>query len=143
MLSPDLQEQLFSTSKEESLIIAKTTESQANLWFKENYLSFDISKVDELQYSQVLELTFISQLFKSTLALDTLNQLLLKLPKPYSYNYHQLYFNVFSNEWEKLPEEVEELNEEEVANNYLNNLNAEENREEIENIIYKLESLLT
>ena len=140
MITPNLQPTLFSTSKEEALILAKTTESLVNLWFKQNYLSFDISKEVELQHSQVLELTFVAQLFKSTLSLDTLNQLLLKLPKPYAYNYHQLYFNVFSNEWAYLPEEVDE---EKVANNYLESLSAEDDREEIENIIYNLESLLT
>lgn len=139
MIKPNQQQTLFLTTKQDALILANTSESIANLWYNKNYLSFDISKVDELQNPQVLEITFISKLFKSTLDLDTINNLLLKLPKPYSYDYQQLYFNVFSNEWEYLPKKIDE---EEIANKYLESLSAEENRDEIENIIFDLQSLL-
>ena len=139
MIKPNQQQTLFLTTKQDALILANTSESIANLWYNKNYLSFDISKVDELQNPQVLEITFISKLFKSTLDLDTINNLLLKLPKPYSYDYQQFYFNVFSNEWEYLPEEI---NEEEIANKYLESLSKKDNRDEIEKIIYNLKALL-
>ena len=139
MITPNLQHTLFTSTKEESLIIANTTESLANLWFNQNYLSFDISKTHELQHSEVLELSFLSQLFKSNLDLETINKLLGKLAKPYAYDYRQVYFNVFSNDWEYLPEEI---NEEDIAENYLENLSAEDEREKIEYIIKDLQERL-
>ena len=139
MISPNLQQSLFKTGKEESLIIANTTESLANLWFNQNYLSFDISKIHELQHSEVLELRFLAHLFSSNLDLETINKLLKKLAKPYAYDYRQVYFNVFSNDWEYLPEEI---NEEDIAENYLENLSAEDEREKIEDIIKRLQDIL-
>ena len=139
MITPNLQTTLFSSTKEEALNLAKTTESLANLWFNQNYLSFDILKIHELQNSEVLELMFLSQLFKSNLDLETINKLLEKLAKPYSHDYRQVYFNVFANDWLYLPEEIDE---EEVVENYLENLNAEDDREKIEDIINYLQELL-
>lgn len=139
MITPNVQETLFPTSKEEALIQANTSESLANLWFNQNYLSFDISETHELQNSEVLELMFLSQLFKSNLDLETINKLLEKLAKPYSHDYRQVYFNVFANDWLYLPEEIDE---EEVVENYLENLNAEDDREKIEDIINYLQELL-
>jgi len=139
MITPNLQPTLFSSSKDEAIISANTTESLANLWFKQNYLSFDISKIHELQHSEVLELRFLSQLFKSNLDLETINKLLDKLAKPYAYDYRKVYFNVFSNDWEYLPEEI---NEEDIAENYLDNLSAEDEREKIEDIIKNLQERL-
>ena len=139
MITPNVQKTLFPTSKEEALIQANTSESLANLWFNQNYLSFDISETHELQNSEVLELMFLSQLFKSNLDLETINKLLEKLAKPYSHDYRQVYFNVFANDWLYLPEEIDE---EEVVENYLENLNAEDDREKIEDIINYLQELL-
>jgi hypothetical protein len=139
MIIPNVQPTLFTSTKEETLIQANTSESLANLWFNQNYLSFDISKTHELKNSEVLELRFLSQLFKSNLDLETINKLLGKLAKPYAYDYRQVYFNVFSNDWEYLPEEI---NEEDIAENYLENLSAEDEREKIEDIIKRLQELL-
>ena len=139
MITPNLQTTLFSSTKEEALNLAKTTESLANLWFNQNYLSFDILKIHELQNSEVLELTFLSQLFKSNLDLETINKLLEKLAKPYAHDYRKVYFNIFANDWLYLPEEIDE---EEVVENYLENLNAEDDREKIEGIIKDLKELL-
>jgi len=139
MIIPNVQPTLFTSTKEETLIQANTSESLANLWFTQNYLSFDISKTNELQHSEVLELSFLSQLFKSNLDLETINKLLGKLAKPYAYDYRQVYFNVFSNDWEYLPEEI---NEEDIAENYLENLSAEDEREKIEYIIKDLQERL-
>jgi hypothetical protein len=107
MITPNLQSSLFLTSKEEALSMANTTESLAGLWYNQNYLSFDIATVNELQQSQVMELCFIAQLFKSALNIDTINQLLISLPKPYAYDHNLVYFDVFANTWKMLPQEVE------------------------------------
>ena len=139
MVTPDLQPTLFATSKEEALILANASESIANHWFNENYLSFDISKVNDLQQYEVLELTFISKLFESKLNTKTINELLLKMPKPYAYDYRNIFFNVYSNSWEYVPKEIDE---EEIVESYLNNLNAEDDFEQIESIIKSLQELL-
>ena len=139
MITPDLQPTLFTTKKEEALILAQTSESIANLWFNKDYLSFDISKVNDLQHSDVLELTFISALFKSNLDLELIDKLLLKLPKPYSYHFNQVFYNAFSNSWEYLPKDIDE---QEIVESYLENLNVDEDREKIEDIIKRLQELL-
>jgi hypothetical protein len=139
MLTPNLQPTLFTTSKQEALRLANTSESIATLWFQQNYLSFDISKVSELQYPEELELTFVSKLFQSTLGIDVINQLLETLPKPYAYEYHRIFYNVFSGEWESLPVEIDE---DEVIENYFESLDPEDDRETIEGIITKLQALL-
>ena len=139
MITPYLQPTLFPSTKEEALIQANTSESLANLWFNQNYLSFDISETHEIQHYEVLELTFLSQLFKSNLDLETINKLLDKLVKPYAYDYRKVYFNVFTNDWQDLPLEIDE---EEVVEKYLENLNAEDDREKIEGIIKDLKALL-
>jgi hypothetical protein len=139
MLTPNLQPTLFTTSKQEALRLANTSESIATLWFQQNYLSFDISKVNELQYHEVLELTFVSKLFQSKLGIDVINQLLETLPKPYAYEYHRVFYNVFSGEWESLPVEIDE---DEIIEHYFEDLDPELDREAIESIITKLQALL-
>jgi hypothetical protein len=139
MLTPDLQPTLFTTSKQEALTLANISESIATLWFQQQYVSFDISKVSELQPHEVLELTFVSKLFQSTLGIDVINQLLETLPKPYAYEYHRVFYNVFSGEWESLPVEI---HEDEVIENYFDSLDPEDDRETIESIITKLQALL-
>ena len=136
MVTPDLQPLLFTTSKEEALILSNASETIANHWFNENYLSFDISKVNDLQQYEVLELTFISKLFESQLDTEIINKLLLKLPKPYAYDYRNVFFNVYSNSWEYLPKDIDE---EEIVESYINNLNTEDDREKIEKIIKRLQ----
>ena len=139
MVTPDLQPSLFTTSKEEALILANASETMANHWFNKNYLSFDISKVNDLQQYEVLELTFISKLFESQLDTEIINKLLLNLPKPYAYDYRNVFFNVYSNSWEYLPKEIDE---EEIVESYINNLNTEDDFEQIESIIKSLQELL-
>ena len=139
MLTLNLQPTLFTTPKQEAQLKANTSESIATLWFQQNYLSFDISKVGELQHHEVLELTFVSKLFQSTLGIDVINQLLETLPKPYAYEYHRVFYNVFSGEWESLPVEI---HEDEVIENYFDSLDPEDDRETIESIITKLQALL-
>jgi len=139
MLTPNLQPTLFTTPKQEALQKANTSESIATLWFQQQYLSFDISKVHELQYPEELELTFVSKLFQSTLGIEVINQLLKTLPKPYAYEYHRVFYNVFSGEWESLPVEIDE---DEIIEHYFDSLDPEDDRETIEGIITKLQALL-
>jgi hypothetical protein len=139
MLTPNLQPTLFTTSKQEALTLANTSESIATLWFQQQYVSFNISKVSELQHHEVLELTFVSKLFQSKLGIDVINQLLKTLPKPYAYEYRSVYYNIFSGEWESLPVEIDE---DEVIDNYFRNLDPDDDRETIEGIITKLQALL-
>jgi hypothetical protein len=139
MLTPNIQPTLFTTSRQEALLKASTSESIATLWFEQNYLSFDISKVSELQYHEELELTFVSKLFQSNLGIDVINQLLKTLPNPYAYEYHRIFYNVFSGEWESLPVEIDK---DEVIENYFEDLDPEDDRETIEGIITKLQALL-
>ncbi|NBP66968.1 MAG: hypothetical protein EBU66_20270 [Bacteroidetes bacterium] len=139
MLTPNLQPTLFTTQTEEALQKANTSESIATLWFQQQYVSFDISKVSELQHHEVLELTFVSKLFQSTLGIDVINQLLETLPKPYAYEYHRVFYNVFSGEWDSLPVEIDE---DEIIEDYFDSLDPEHDRETIEGIITKLQALL-
>jgi len=139
MVYPNLQPTLFSTSKEEALDLAKTSVSHAKLWYNQNYLSFDISIINELQHHELLELVFISELFKSELELEIINHLLLKLPKPFAYDYNTIYFNIFTNSWEYFPNNIEE---EEIVERYVENLDAEDDREKIEELINNLQEKL-
>jgi len=102
-------------------------------------LSFDISKVNELQHYELLELVFISELFKSELELEIINHLLLKLPKPFAYDSNTIYFNIFTNSWEYFPNNIEE---EEIVERYVENLDAEDDREKIEELINNLQEKL-
>ncbi len=61
------------------------------------------------------------------------------LPKPYAYEYHRVFYNIFSGEWESLPVEIDE---DEVIENYFEDLDPEDDRETIEGIITKLQALL-
>lgn len=139
MLTPNLEPTLFTTHKQVAIQKSNTTEEIAALWFQQQYVSFDISKVSELQHHEVLELTFVSKLFQSSLGIEVINQLLNTLPKPYAYDYHLVYYNIFSGEWDSLPVEKDE---DEVIENYFDNLDAEDDRETIEGIITKLQALL-
>lgn len=139
MITPDVQPTLFTTSKEVALKQADSSEAHATLWFNDGYLSFDISKKNELQNYEVLELIFISKLFQSSLELRFINQILEGLSKPYAYDYQKVYYNVFSGEWESLPVEIDE---DEIIEHYFESLDPEDDRETIESIITKLQVLL-
>ena len=55
------------------------------------------------------------------------------------YNQWSVFYNVFSGEWESLPVEIDE---DEVIENYFEDLDPELDRETIESIITKLQALL-
>ena len=60
-------------------------------------------------------------------------------PQTAKYNQWSVYFNDLSSEWESLPVEIDE---DEVVENYFQNLDPEDDRETIEGIITKLQALL-
>lgn len=75
----------------------------------------------------------------SPINIDTINQLLISLPKPYAYDHNLVYFDVFANTWKMLPQELEE---ESIVENYLETLEDEENQETLKNLIARLQDLL-
>ncbi len=102
MIEPYLQVDFVNTSKKEILESIDVREIIASQWFDLNYLSFDISKIDKLTMSQLLELTFIAKIIQNCESKLLLHYLLSKLKRPYSYNYKELYFDVFSDQWREL-----------------------------------------
>jgi hypothetical protein len=52
-----------------------------------------------------------------------------------------VYFDVFTAQWKKLPQESE-FNKQEIAESYLGKLDPDEDRDEIERIIEDLQQLL-
>ena len=84
---------------------------------------------------------FVLGLFNSGLSLDIISELLTNLPKPYSYNSQQIYFDVFDSKWKYLPKE-EEINEKEILVEYIKTTDdAEELRGMISTIEQRLSDL--
>ena len=81
MIHPNFQETLFSTSKLEAIKYSGVKELIISQWFDLNYLSFDISKINELSETQFIELMFISKLMSNIDSKSMLNYLLSKLQK--------------------------------------------------------------
>ena len=138
MIYQNNQNSLFTTKKTEAYIVANTTEAITSQWFKLGYLSFDIANITELQDPQLNELTFVSKLFSSSLSLDTINELILKLEKPYTYQYPNIYYDVFENEWKYLPEPINEQN---ITEEYINSLDGNDT-DEINSLIDMLSEKL-
>jgi hypothetical protein len=128
MIFPMLQSTLFKTSKKEVLENYKVSETEASKWYKLNYLSYDFDSLDEFEESQFLEIIFINKLINSCKNDTFFNHLLTKLQKPYSYNYHKIYFDVFEDEWKELPVETEisVYSFDEILNELLDDYNEEE-----------------
>jgi len=123
-----LQSSLFKTSKKEVLENYKVSETEASKWYKLNYLSYDFESLDEFEESQFLEIIFINKLINSCKNDTFFNYLLSKLQKPYSYNYHKIYFDVFEDEWKELPivTEISDYSFDKILNELLDNYNEEE-----------------
>lgn len=102
MIKPSSHNEIDSRNKKEILDSVEIREIIASQWFDLNYLSFDISKIEKLTTSQILELSFISKIIQNCESKLLLNYLLSKLKRPYSYNYKELYFDVFSDQWREL-----------------------------------------
>jgi hypothetical protein len=128
MIFPMLQSSLFKTSKKEVLENYKVSETEASKWYKLNYLSYDFESLDEFEESQFLEIIFINKLINSCKNDTFFNYLLSKLQKPYSYNYHKIYFDVFEDEWKELPivTEISDYSFDKILNELLDNYNEEE-----------------
>lgn len=144
MIHPILQNTLFKTSKKEVIEYYKVSEKEASKWYKLNYLSFDFDSLDEFEESQFLEINFINKLINSCKNETVFNYLLSKLQKPYSYNYREIYFDVFEDEWKKLPVETEvsDYSFEEIVDELLDNCKEEEKIEVISEYITELSSRL-
>ena len=99
MIKPSVKTDLIPISKKEILKSIEVREITASQWYDLNYLSFDISKVEQVSDSQLLELTFISKLINNCESKLLLHYLLSKLQRPYSYNFKEIFFDVFTDEW--------------------------------------------
>lgn len=103
MVRPNLQHSLFSTPVDDIWKFSKFSKKDIFDLYRLEYISFDISLLNELNASQVLEINFVSNLFYSGIKVEISNYLLSKLDKPYAYNFDSIYFDVFTNEWKYLP----------------------------------------
>jgi hypothetical protein len=144
MIFPILHSTLFKTSKKEVLENYKVSETEASKWYKLNYLSFDFDTLDEFEESQFIEIIFIKKLINSCKNDTFFNYLLSKLQKPYSYNFHKIYFDVFEDEWKELPviKEISDYSFEEIIDELLENSHEENKIEIISEYITKLSSRL-
>jgi len=77
------------------------------VWYKSGYLSFDPAKKTEFNEIEFQEFRFIATLFKSGISLISIDKLLEKLKKPYTYDISKIYFNWIKREWEYLPDKPE------------------------------------
>ena len=141
MIHPNFQETLFSTSKLEAIKYSGVKELIISQWFDLNYLSFDISKINELSETQFIELMFISKLMSNIDSKSMLNYLLSKLQKPYSYRYDKVYFNVFTNEWEYTEKNIADFSDEELMDIVIENAN--EDKELLESYIQQIEEKIS
>jgi hypothetical protein len=85
----------------------KITPPTLTIWYKSGYLSFDPAKKNEFTEIEFQEFRFIATLFKSGISLISIDKLLEKLSKPYSYDITRIYFNWLKREWEYLPDQPE------------------------------------
>ena len=138
MIHPNLQETLFNTPKLEAIEYSGVKELIISQWFDLNYLSFDISKVNELTEPQFIELMFISKLMSNIDNKSMIVYLLSKLEKPYSYRYDKVYFNVFTDEWEYTDKKIEDFTDEELMDIVIENAN--DDKELLEVYIIQLQA---
>lgn len=85
----------------------KITPQTFSVWYKSGYLSFDPNKKNEFTEAEFQEFRFIATLFKSGLALSSIDKILEGLKKPYAYDISRIYFNWIKREWEFLPDKPE------------------------------------
>lgn len=144
MIHPILQNTLFKTSKREVIEYYKVSKKEASKWYKLNYLSFDFDSLDEFEESQFLEIIFINTLISSCKNETVFNYILSKLQKPYSYNSHEIYYDVFEDEWKELPIEknICDYSFDEILNELLDDCKEEEKIEVISDYITELSSRL-
>lgn len=139
-LFPELQ----FTSKDDILKIYNFLETNLSSWSKLNYLSFDFDNLNEFEYHHIQEMIFINKLFCNCKNETFLKYILDKLQKPYSYNYHEIYFDVFEDEWKELPIETNicDYTFDEILNELLDDCKEEEKIEVISDYITELSSRL-
>ena len=141
MIHPNFQETLFSTPKLEAIKYSGVKELIISQWFDLNYLSFDISKINELSEPQFIELMFISKLMSNIDSKSMLNYLLSKLQKPYAYRFDKVFFNVFTNEWEYTEKNIADFSDEELIDIVIENAN--DDKELLELYIQQIEEKIS
>jgi len=141
MIHPNLQETFFTTPKLEAIKYSGVKELIISQWFDLNYLSFDISKINELSEPQFIELMFISKLMSNIDNKSMIVYLLSKLEKPYSYRYDKVYFNVFTNEWEYKDKKIEDFTDEELMVIVIEKAN--DDKELLESYIQQIEEKIS
>ena len=139
-LFPELQ----FTLKENILRNFKLLESNLSSWSKLNYFSFDFDSLNEFEESQIQEILFINQLKASCKNETVFTYILSKLQKPYSYNYNNIYFDVFEDEWKFLLVEtnISDYSFEEIVDELLDDCKEEDKIEVISDYITELSSRL-
>ena len=136
-----IQETLFNTPKLEAIEYSGVKELIISQWFDLNYLSFDISKINELSEPQFIELMFISKLMSNIDSKSMLNYLLSKLQKPYAYRFDKVFFNVFTNEWEYTEKNIADFSDEELIDIVIENAN--DDKELLESYIQQIEEKIS
>ena len=143
MIKPNLQPTLFPIQKKESLEKLKTNEIIVSQWFELGYISFDVYKFEELSNSQFLEISFVSKLIENVKDKSMFLFLIDKLPKPYAYDFSEIYYDIFENEWQYLPEEktLMDYDSEEIIQCYLDEFIDTEREDAINDLIETLEAM--
>jgi hypothetical protein len=141
MIYPNLQETLFTTPKLEAIEYSGVKELIISQWFDLNYLSFDISKINELTEPQFIELMFISKLMSNIDNKSMIIYLLSKLEKPYAYSYDKVNFNVFTNEWVYNDKKIEDFSNEELIDIVIDNAN--DDKELLDSYIKQIEEKIS
>lgn len=137
ILYPKVQPSLFNIPKAEAIEKSGVKELIISQWYDLEYLSFDIMKVNELTESQFIELIFISKLMSNVESKMMLNYLLSKIQKPYAYKHNEVFFNVFSDQWEYKDKSVDDYSDEELLNILIKN--CDDKKEKLECLITEIE----
>jgi hypothetical protein len=139
-LFPELQ----FTTKDNVLKNYNFLESNISKWNKLSYFSFDFDNINEFESHQIQEIIFINKLFLNCKNDTVTNYMLNKLQKPYSYNFEEIYFDIFDDEWKELPVEtnISDYSFDEILNELLDDCKEEEKIEVISDYITELSSRL-
>ena len=97
------QDSLFPYNFNEVLNQLSMSISSISLLYKDGYLSFDPAKKKELNAFEYYELDFVCSLINSCLSLESINYMLSKLDKPYSYEIDKVYYDFKAKEWKLIP----------------------------------------
>jgi len=143
-IKPDNQLALFSHQISDILKEFNLNNAIITQWYELGYLSFDFRKKNKITEPEFLELHFVSGLFNSGMSLNSIEFLLSKLDKPYSYHLNNVYFNFSKKEWEYLPQpETPTIdNISEMINEVLDDIDVKDYKETLEGIINDIKEKL-